>query len=208
MPAKKTARKAAKPAAKKGKKPLKAVAKSAARALKKAARPAAKKKAAKKAAPKRAAAKVPPAVKDGRAEGYPQLTLTLCVRNMQDSIRFYEQAFGFKLDFSMPGPDGKLGHAQMTYFGGRIMFGPEGAMGGTNRAPVTTGTEPAAQSYVYCPDVDAFTARARAAGAKILVEPMDMFWGDRMVHLEDLDGYRWAFATNKGPFNPSQALPH
>ncbi len=35
-----------------------------------------------------------------------------------------------------------------------------------------------------------------------------MFWGDRMVHLEDIDGYRWAFATNTGPFDPSKAPPH
>jgi uncharacterized glyoxalase superfamily protein PhnB len=102
-----------------------------------------------------------------------------------------------------------MGHAQMSYFGARIMFGPEGAMGGTNRAPATTGTEAAAQSYVYCPDVDAFTARARGAGAKILMEPADMFWGDRIVHLEDPDGYRWAFATNTGPMmDPGQAPPH
>jgi uncharacterized glyoxalase superfamily protein PhnB len=134
--------------------------------------------------------------------------LTLCVRDMQASMAFYEAAFGFKLDFSMPGPDGKPGHAQMTYFGGRIMFAPEGAMGGTNRAPATTGVEPAAQSYVYCPDVDAFTARARAAGAKVLMEPADMFWGDRMTHIEDPDGYRWAFATHKTPFDPSQAPAH
>jgi uncharacterized glyoxalase superfamily protein PhnB len=200
--AKKAARKAAKPAAKKAKKALKA---SAAKTAKKPAKKAVVKKAAAKKAPARQAAKraAPAAavVKDGRAQGYPQLTLSLCVRHMADSIRFYEQAFGFKLEFSMPGPDGQLGHAQMSYLGARIMFGPEGAMGGTNRTPLTTGTEPAAQCYVYCPDVDAFTAQARAAGAKILMEPVNMFWGDRMVHLEDLDGYRWAFATNLGPMD-------
>lgn len=208
--AKKAARKAARPAAKKGKKTLKAsAAKAPKKAVKKVAKKAAAKKAAKKVVRKAAPKKAAPAVKDGRAPGYPQLTLSLCVRNMQDSIRFYEEAFGFKLEFSMPGPDGQMGHAQMDYLGARIMFGPEGAMGGTNRAPVTTGTEPAAQCYVYCPDVDAFTARARAGGAKILMEPVDMFWGDRIVHLEDLDGYRWAFATNIGPMmDPGQAPPH
>lgn len=199
--AKKAARKPAR-AAKTVKKSVKAsAAKAPAKAAKKAPKKAAAKKpAVKKIAPQKAAAA---AVKDGRAPGYPQLTLSLTVRSMQDSIRFYEQAFGFKLEFSMPGPDGQLGHAQMSYFGGRIMFSPEGAMGGTARAPATTGTEVPAQSYVYCPDVDAFTARARAAGAKILMEPVNMFWGDRMVHLEDPDGYRWAFATNIGPMDLS-----
>lgn len=198
-------------AAKKAARPAKKTVKAAAKAAKKLARPAPKKAAKKvvKKGAKKTAAKAPaPKVDDGCAPGYPQLTLSLCVRDMQASIAFYQAAFGFKLDFSMPGPDGKLGHAQMTYFGGRIMFSPEGAMGSTNRAPATSGVEPAAQSYVYCPDVDAFTARARAAGARVLMEPVDMFWGDRMVHLEDLDGYRWAFATNQGPFDAGQAPPH
>lgn len=205
--AKKAARKAAKPAAKKMKKtaaPAKAAKKAASKMVKKAAP---KKAAAKKAAPKKAV-KAAPAVKDGRAEGYPQFTLSITVRDMQQSIAFYENAFGFKLDFSMPGPDGKMGHAQMTYFGGRIMFSPEGAFGSTVRAPATTGQESPMQSYAYCPDVDAFTAHARGAGAKVLAEPVDMFWGDRMVHLEDINGYRWAFATNTGPFDPSKAPPH
>lgn len=190
--AKKAARKAAKPAAKK----------KARQALKTSAAKAAKKLAVKKFSPRRAmkkAASAAAAVKDGRAPGYPQLTLSLVVRSMHDSLRFYEQAFGFKPEMSMPGPDGQMIHAQMSYFGGRIMFGPEGAMGGTNRAPVTTATEASAQAYVYCPDVDALLTQARAAGAKVLMGPENMFWGDRIVHLEDPDGYRWAFATNIGP---------
>jgi uncharacterized glyoxalase superfamily protein PhnB len=209
--AKKAVRKAAKPAAKKMKKkaaPAKAARKAAASTAKKAVKKAAPKKVAKKKAAPKKTVRAAPAVKDGRAEGYPQFTLSITVRDMQQSIAFYENAFGFKLDFSMPGPDGKMGHAQMTYFGGRIMFSPEGAFGGTVRAPATTGQESPMQSYAYCPDVDAFTAHARGAGAKVLAEPMDMFWGDRMVHLEDIDGYRWAFATNTGPFDPSKAPPH
>ena len=147
----------------------------------------------------------PKPLPDGRAPGYPQITPSFCVRDAEAAIRFYETAFGFELDFSMPGPDGSgIGHAQLTFHGGRIMISPEGAMGGTTRAPATTGQEQPGSLYVYCPDVDAFTAHARAHGARVVNEPMDMFWGDRMAYLEDLDGYRWAFATNTGPFDPSK----
>src|SRR5262249_35663561 len=114
----------------------KAAARPAAKSAKKAARPALKpaaRKTVKPAAKKKPAPKPKPAIKPakpdgGRAEGYPQFTLSLCVRDMEASIRFYQQAFGFKFEFSMPGPDGKLGHAQMSFFSGRIMFSPEGAM--------------------------------------------------------------------------------
>jgi uncharacterized glyoxalase superfamily protein PhnB len=203
--------KAAKKAAQKTVK--KAVAKAAAKAVKKVlkarARQAAKttpnkavKKVARKAVKKSAAR--PLEAQHGRAPDSPQLIPSLTVRSMADSVHFYEAAFGFKLEFTVPGPDGRPEHGQMTFFGARIMISPEGAYGGTVRAPATSGQEQPIQSYVYCPDVDAFTARARAAGAKILMEPADMFWGDRMTHLEDLNGYRWAFATFQRPFDPSK----
>jgi uncharacterized glyoxalase superfamily protein PhnB len=198
------------------------------KALKKTVKKAAKKPAGKAAAPKpiKASVKAPkktvrPARKavqrtakaagadktTGCAPGYQQFTPSLVVRSVADAVRFYTQAFGFKHDFSMPGPDGSTAHVQMTFFGGRIMFSPEGAFGATNRTPATLGIEPAMQAYVYCPDVDALAAQAAAAGAKILMPPADMFWGDRMLHLEDPDGYRWAFATNIRDFDPAMSDP-
>ena len=181
----------------------KTVRKAAGRAVKKAVKKALKQAARKPA--RKAAAPGPRKLRDGRAPDSPQLIPALTVRNMQDSIDFYREAFGFKLEFTVPGPDGSAHHAQMTYFGARIMFSPEGAYGGTVRAPATTGHEQPVQSYVYCPDIDAFTARARAGGARVLMEPVEMFWGDRMAHLEDLNGYRWAFATNLRAFDPRKA---
>lgn len=72
------------------------------------------------------------------------------------------------------------------------------------RTPAHMGIELPLNLYVYCPDVDALTTRARDAGAEVLAEPADMFWGDRMVSLRDPDGYLWSFATNIGEFDPSR----
>ncbi|HEX9143244.1 MAG TPA: VOC family protein, partial [Candidatus Binatia bacterium] len=49
---------------------------------------------------------------------------------------------------------------------------------------------------VYVEDVDAFVARATAAGAKITMPLQDMFWGDRYCKLEDPFGHQWSVATH------------
>lgn len=171
--------------------------------------------AAKTAAPAKPSAAPSPAPKPvasaparaGVAPGSPWMIPALVVRTAELAIGFYERAFGFAVDFTMPGPTGAIAYAQMRHEGGLLQLSPEGAYGGTARAPVTSRSECPVTIYVYCADVDALVARARAAGATILSEPADMFWGDRMASLADPEGYRWAFATHIAPFDPTRAPP-
>jgi uncharacterized glyoxalase superfamily protein PhnB len=144
---------------------------------------------------------------NGRPEGANWLTPYLTVADADASLAFYQRAFGFEPNGSMRGSDGRTVHASMNYQGAAIvMFSPEGAMGDTTmRTPAHGCADLPVNLYVYCPDVDALTARARAAGAKVVHEPEDMFWGDRMASLRDTDGYTWSFATNVGDFDPSKA---
>lgn len=41
--------------------------------------------------------------------------------------------------------------------------------------------------------IDAHCERARKAGAEILQEPIDQFYGDRTYHAHDPDGHVWTF---------------
>jgi PhnB protein len=143
----------------------------------------------------------------GRPEGANWLTPYITVADADAALGFYQRAFGFEPGLAMPGADGRTAHASMTYQGATLlMFAPEGAWGDSGmHTPAHSGAEPPLDFYVYCPDVDALTARARGAGAEVLAEPEQMFWGDRMVRLRDPDGYLWSFATNVGPFDPSKA---
>ena len=50
--------------------------------------------------------------------------------------------------------------------------------------------------HLYVDDVDAFSARAAAAGATVTMPVADMFWGDRYGQLEDPFGHRWSVATH------------
>ena len=49
-------------------------------------------------------------------------------------------------------------------------------------------------------DVAVLTDRARAAGARVLKEPHDIFWGGHIAYVADPDGHVWEFAWN--PFSP------
>ena len=128
----------------------------------------------------------------------PWITPYLTVRDVAKALDFYEAAFGFERQAVNEGPDGTIMHARITWQDGSLMMGPEGAYGGTSKAPVTSGVESAISIYVYCSDVDALAQQAEANGATLGFPPTDMFWGDRCCNLVDAEGYPWCFATFKG----------
>ena len=144
--------------------------------------------------------------KDGRPAGMNWLIPYLTVADAEASLDFYQRAFGFESEGSVAGRDGRIMHASMKYQGATvIMFSPEGPMGDHEmKTPAHMGVELPMNLYVYCADVDALAAQARAAGAVILQGPEDMFWGDRWVGLRDPDGYFWSFATNIGSFDAAK----
>jgi uncharacterized glyoxalase superfamily protein PhnB len=166
-----------------------------------------KKKPAKKKPARSAKKHAAPTVKKRppRPTGYPWLIPYLKVRDAAAMMDFYERAFGFTRKMSMPGPDGRIGHAEMTYRDAKIMFGPEGAYGDPTKAPITGGFISPVGLYIYCDDVDALYTRATQAGANGSMAPQDMFYGDRVCRMTDPDGHVWSFATNFADFDPSKA---
>jgi len=81
--------------------------------------------------------------------------------------------------------EGKTMHAEVHIGDSRVMIG--NARG---------WTETPAMLYVYVDDCDAAYARAIAAGAESLMEPADMFYGDRHGGVIDAFGNSWWIATH------------
>ena len=106
----------------------------------------------------------------------------------------------------LPGPDGSVMHAEMQVVDSAIMMSPTAAADPW-RSPRSLGGSVTQSLYVYVDDVDAHCARARAAGATILSEPEDMFWGDRTYVAEDLEGHRWTFARHTRDVAPEDMKP-
>jgi uncharacterized glyoxalase superfamily protein PhnB len=123
------------------------------------------------------------------------LTPSLVVASMRESIRFYEDALGFKATYTMPGPDGELVHASIKNGDVELMLGPAGFSG----APITGDVGKGVSLYLGVgadDDIDALFERAKKAGARVLQEPHDEFWGDRIWSVADPDGYELVVAKH------------
>ena len=156
-----------------------------------------KKVARKKAARKPARRKV-----EAVPKAYGSVTAALAVRGAADAIVFYQKAFGARELSRMPGPDGKLMHAEVKIGDTIVMLGDEAPEMGSPSPQALNGSPVSLMLYVK--DVDAVFARAVAAGAKPVMPPADMFWGDRYGALTDPFGHRWSIATHTADLTPRQ----
>jgi PhnB protein len=127
-------------------------------------------------------------------DGYAEITPYLFIDGAGAAIDYYKTVFGAEERMRMPGPDGKIGHAELTIGNSVLMLADEspemGALG-----PKTVGGT-AVSLMVYVPDVDATFKTAVANGAKELQPIEDKFYGDRSGELEDPFGHRWSVSTH------------
>ena len=128
-------------------------------------------------------------------ENMPRITPNVFYDDPAQALEWLSKAFGFETRTSMPGPDGRIIHAEMKVADSVIMMSPTSGSDAW-KSPKSLGGSVTLGLYVYIDDVDAHCARARGAGATIASEPEDMFWGDRTYVVEDLEGHRWTFAQH------------
>jgi uncharacterized glyoxalase superfamily protein PhnB len=123
------------------------------------------------------------------------LTPSLVVSNMRKSIRFYQDALGFEETYSMPGPDGELVHASIKNGSVELMLGPAGFSGEPFTGEVGKGVS-LYLGVAETDDIDLLFERAKRAGARVIQEPHDEFWGDRIWSVADPDGYELVIARH------------
>src|SRR5215213_1191705 len=110
-------------------------------------------------------------------DGYPQVAPYLCVDGAKAAIEFYTSVLGAKERMHMPGPEGKIGHAELQLGESLIMLSDEFSEMGV-RGPKAVGGTPVMIS-IYVDDADAVFDAAVAAGATALRPVEDQFYGDR-----------------------------
>jgi PhnB protein len=135
-------------------------------------------------------------------DGYHSVTPYLTIKGAADAIEFYKDAFGATERMRMPGPDGKVAHAEVQIGDSVVMLADESVeMGG--RGPLSIGGSPVT-IMVYVEDVDATVARAVAAGATLTHPVSDKFYGDRSGGLQDPFGHKWHLATHTEDVSPEE----
>ena len=66
--------------------------------------------------------------------------------------------------------------------------------GGHGRSSPRTAGAITQAVKVYVDGIDGHFARAKAAGAVVISEPGDKFWGGRVYEAKDLEGHSWEFS--------------
>jgi len=125
-------------------------------------------------------------------------TASVHYRNPQAALTWLVEAFGFEITMAIDGPpeSPEMCHYEMALAGrGRVMVGGEWAA--RIRSPLGLDGVNTQCLHVQLADgLDGHCARARAAGAVIVEEPEDQFYGDRTYRVVDVEGHMWTFAQH------------
>ena len=119
-------------------------------------------------------------------------------RNANSMIEWLCQVFGFEKQTVYSGPGDVVMHAQLTLGGGMIMIGsvnndtpsskllkqPDELNGAETQSP-----------YLIVSDIDAIYARAKRAGAKILMDLEEKDYGGKGFTCADPEGHIWHVGT-------------
>ena len=135
-------------------------------------------------------------------EGYHSVTPYLIIKGAAKALEFYQRAFGAKETIRMPGPGGKITHAEMRIGNSIVMLADEHPEINA-RSPESFGGSPV-MIHLYVEDVDAVFNQAVAAGAKVERALADQFYGDRTGGVKDPFGYSWYIATHKEDVSPAE----
>lgn len=127
-------------------------------------------------------------------DGYHSITPYLTVSDLPRLLEFVKDAFGATQTEGVPGPDGKVSHAEARIGDSMVMMG---------QARENWGPRPGT-IYLYVDDTEATYNRAIAAGAKSLQEPAQMFYGDMNAGVEDPVGNWWWIATHVEDVSPEE----
>ena len=135
-------------------------------------------------------------------EGFSSVTPYLTVHDASKALEFYQQAFGAIETLRLTDPEGKIGHAEVQIGDAPVMLSDEFPGMGSPSPKTLNGS--AVVLHLYVEDVDAFVSKAVDAGATVLMEVSDQFYGDRMGKLQDPFGHIWTVATHKEDVSPEE----
>lgn len=124
---------------------------------------------------------------------HPAFTPSVIYQDNRAALEWLQRAFGFEPSMILTSAEGAIVHAEMSHGDGVVMIGNEWA--DWTRSPRSVGGKGTQYLHVRVDrDIDAHCERARSAGARIVMEPADQFYGDRTYMAEDPEGHRWTFA--------------
>jgi uncharacterized glyoxalase superfamily protein PhnB len=127
----------------------------------------------------------------------PQATVIpiLIYPDVREAVDWLSEAFGFTERVRI----GEDHRSQLSFGDGAVIIGD---VRGDRRAP--RAGEATHSVMVRVEDAHSHCERARARGARILMEPRDFEYGERQYEAEDPDGHRWTFSQTLADVAPEE----
>jgi uncharacterized glyoxalase superfamily protein PhnB len=123
----------------------------------------------------------------------PSLSTGIIYQDPKAALDWLEKAFGFEPVMVVINEDGTLGHSEMRFGDGLIYVGRE--WDENHKSPASLGGKNTQSLSVHLASgLDQHCERARKAGAVIVREPVDQFYGDRSYMAVDPEGHIWSFS--------------
>jgi uncharacterized glyoxalase superfamily protein PhnB len=124
------------------------------------------------------------------------------VRNASEAIEFYRRAFGATEKFRLTEPGGRVGHAELDFGGTILMLSDEYPEYGI-RGPTSIGATTFCV-HLHVDNADELIAQAVAAGAELVREPKDHFYGERSGTVRDPFGHEWNIGHSIEDVDPAE----
>jgi PhnB protein len=128
----------------------------------------------------------------------------LMIDGASAAIDFYKAALDASERYRLEMPGGSIAHAELVVNGAVVYLAdaPDDMDGDAANPGKLGGTSVLLHQYVV--DVDGIVAQAVEAGATVLREPADQFYGDRSAVIVDPFGHQWSLHTHIRDVSPEE----
>jgi uncharacterized glyoxalase superfamily protein PhnB len=135
----------------------------------------------------------------------PGMVPCLAFKDVPTAVQWLSRVFGFR----------ERSEARLSWSGGHLAWMELGDVlislsteGGHGLQSPESVAGVSVSFKVYVDDLDQHFRQAKAAGAVILSEPTDGFWGGRIYRAKDLEGHHWEFSQGGRDLDATQwSLP-
>jgi len=121
----------------------------------------------------------------------PTVVPTLSYEDVPAAVEFLTRAFGFRERAGARLTGNGFVLAWMDVGDALVTLSTSGGHGRTSPRIAGAITQ---SVKVYVDGIDQHFARAKAAGATVISEPADKFWGGRIYEAKDHEGHYWEFS--------------
>jgi PhnB protein len=127
----------------------------------------------------------------------------LSITDATKAVAFYTDVFGVAPYVLLNMPDGRVLHCEFRIGNARFFLSEELPEHGGTPSPTRLAATSVA-IHLYVDDCDAMIETMKDNGSTVLMEPADMFWGERFGRVRDPFGHEWGVATQLREMSPDE----